>query len=360
MSFAANQNRIVVPSIFQNLLIKIAQPSLVLLYFYGVIKFAEIFKGLALTLFLMVAGLVGYVFFLRKRSFSPKILRGGILTKSLGFEMLRFSSFNLLVVLGGLFAQRVDQLLIVPLLGYEKLAIFSFGFFIAEAIDVPRKALSSIAQPLLSTSILEKNWAHVAEIYRKTALLQVVVGVFMLAGIWACADALFDLMPKNGAAFRTGKWVILILGLSRLADMATGTNAEIITLSDYYRFNFRSFLTMALLNIVLNLLLIPRFGIEGSAVATLISIATVNVWRLFFIKKKFNMQPLDWKMVAVVGFGLAAWFITDLTPSVSQPILTILLKGLIISVLYGFLILYFKISPEVNAAFNKVKTTIFK
>ncbi len=368
ISFAANQSRIVVPSIFQNLLPKVAQPTLVLLYFFGVIGFAQVFKGLAFTFFLMLAGIVGYVYFLRKDSFQSSILRGSALMKKHAFDMLRFSSFNFFIVMGSVFAQQADKLFIAPMLGYEQLAIFGFGAMIAEAIDVPRKALSGIAQPLIANSIAEKNWTHIAEIYRKTALLQVISGVFLLAGVWACADSLFDLMIKNGESYRTGKWVILILGLSRLADMATGTNAEIITFSEHYRFNFRSFVTMAVLNIVLNLVLIPIIGIEGSALATLISISLVNVWRLFFIKRKMNIHPLDVRMLWVVAFGVFAWLMAFLTPSVyfdffpkiGNAFVNILIKGLIVTVLYVFLILRFKVSEDVDGAFENVKTMVKK
>ncbi|MBL7816799.1 MAG: lipopolysaccharide biosynthesis protein [Saprospiraceae bacterium] len=365
-SFAANQSRIVVPSLFQNLLPKVAQPTLVLLYFFGIIGFTQVFKGLALTFFLMMMGVVGYVYFLRPNSFV--LPKNGSILRGYAAEMVRFSAFNFTIVLGSVFAQQADKIFITPMLGYESLAIFSFGAMIAEAIDVPRKALSGIAQPLIATSIAEKNWAHISEIYRKTALLQVIAGVFLLTGVWACADSLFDLMIKNGEAYRTGKWVILILGLSRLADMATGTNAEIITFSEYYRFNFRSFATMAVMNIVLNLLLIPIWGIEGSALATLLAIAIVNVWRLVFIKQKFNMQPLDRRMLWVFTFGFLAWLAAYTTPSVYfadlpkmvNAMLTIFLKGSIVAVVYLFLILRFNVSTDVSQTVNQFWGSIKK
>lgn len=368
ISFAANQSRIVVPSIFQNLLPKLAQPTLILLYFFGFIGFTQVFKGLAFSFFLMLVGVVGYVYFLRKTSFTLPILRGNQLMKSQALEMLKFSSFNLTIVFGSVFAQQADKIFITPMLGYEKLAIFGFGAMIAEAIDVPRKALSGIAQPMIAHSIAEKNWAHITEIYRKTALLQVVAGVFLLTGVWACADSLFDLMLKNGDAYRTGKWIILILGLSRLADMATGTNAEIITFSEYYRFNFRSFATMAILNVILNLIFIPIWGIEGSALATLISITLVNAWRLVFIKRRFYIHPLDVRMLWVFAFGLLAWFAAYMTPSVSfdffpkigNAFFNIIVKGLIVSILYIYLILYFKISTDLNTGFENIKNTFYR
>ena len=120
------------------------------------------------------------------------------------------------------------------------------------------------------------------------------------------------------------------------------------------------------MNIILNLQLIPIMGIEGSALATLISIALVNVWRLFFIKQKMGIQPLDKRMLWVMAFGLLAWFAAYMTPSVyltffpkiGNAFTNIFIKGLIVSFLYGFLILRFKVSEDVNAVFEGAKSKV--
>jgi O-antigen/teichoic acid export membrane protein len=346
-AYASLSKRIVVPAILQNLWIKIAQPILVLLFAYGIISFAGIYKGLAVALFIMLVGMVAYIGFLKQLHLKPNFSK---LTPQIARQMLGYSGFNLLVSFGGLLAQRVDMILVAPLTEkFSSVAVFNFGFVISEAIDVPRKALAGIAAPVISQSMKSGNIKHVEEIYRKSALLQMIAGVFLLAGIWACADALFDLMPKNGDAYRAGKNVILLLGLSRVVDMATGTNAEIITYSQYYRFNFISLGTMAVLNVTLNFWLVPTIGIVGSALATLISITLVNAWRLVYIYQKIKIHPLDTKMFLVIAIGLVAWLAGHYTPSVFHPILTIFLKGMTVSVVYISGILLFKISDDVTA-----------
>jgi O-antigen/teichoic acid export membrane protein len=346
-SFINNHNRIVIPVIFGNLLIKIAQPVFVLLFFYGLIQFPEVFKGMALALCLMVLGLVGYLAYLGQLDWRPDWSK---FNRPLLKQMYAYSSFNLLVTLGAILSQRVDQVIIGGLLGFSSAAIFSVPFFISEAIDVPRKALSAIAAPLISDSIKAERFGHVEEIYKKTALLQLIVGTYLLVGVWACADALYSLMPNNAEDYRLGKNLILILGLSRLVDMATGTNMEILTYSKYYRFNFRSLMTMAVLNVVLNIILIKYagWGIQGSAWATLISITVVNFWRLIYLKQKIGIQPLQTKMISILLIGIGVWMVAFLTPSVSQPIFDIFLKGLIITLLYGSIILYFRFSDDLN------------
>ncbi|NJN33914.1 MAG: hypothetical protein HC817_06350 [Saprospiraceae bacterium] len=268
--------------------------------------------------------------------------------------MLKYSGFNMFVSMSGFLAQRIDQVLIAGVLGFSKTPVFNLGFFISEAIDVPRKALSGISAPLIAQSIRENNIAHVSEIYRKSALLQLIIGTFLLAATWACTDALFDLMPKNGDVYRQGKNVILLLGLSRLIDMATGTNAEIITYSAHYRFNLYSLLSMAILNIALNFLLLKPLGITGSALATFFSITFVNIWRLLFIKQKMGIHPLSISMLWVLILGIFAWFFASFIPKLPHPSLTIIAKGITVTLIFFTGILYFKISDDLNSMAKKL------
>ncbi len=356
-SYTSIFKRVVVPAILQNLLIKIAQPILVLLFAYGFISFATIYKGLTFALGLMLLGMVSYIGYLGQLKLKPQL---SALKMPVLKQMLSYSSFNILVSLGGMLAQRVDLLLIVPLTKqFGEAAVFGFGFFISEAIDVPRKALSSISSPLISESLKVNNIAHVSEIYRKSALLQLISGAYLLVGVWVCVDSLFDLMPQNGEVYRVGKNVILILGIARLVDMAMGMNAEIITYSKYYRFNFVSLMTMAVLNVALNFLFVPEsgfgWGITGSAFATLISVTVVNLWRMLFIYQKYKIQPLTFKMLWVILISIFTWFLASRIPSVSNPFLNILIKGSAITVFYSTALIYFKISDEVQQFYEKMK-----
>jgi O-antigen/teichoic acid export membrane protein len=354
-SYIINHGRIVVPSIFNNILFKIAQPILVLLFAFHYISFKSIFVGLTLTYIVAVLGQILYLFHLGEGFFwlNFTLFRDRNFIK----KLLKYANFVVFVGLGGVLANRLDQIIIPPLLGFSSVAIFSLGFFISEAIDVPRKALSSIASPLISESMKNKNYVHIKEMYQKTALLQLLIGVYLLAGVWACADALFDLMPNNNELYRSGKYVILFLGIARLVDMATGVNSEIITYSEHYRFNLISLVGMAVLNIAFNFLFIApwglNLGIVGSALATLVTMLMYNAWKMVFIYKKINIHPLQYPMLWVVFMGVGAWFLAWLTPSVPTPILAIFIKGSIVTLVYWVCIVYFKISDDVQGMFQK-------
>ena len=356
-SFASNIQKIVVPSFLTNFLIKISQPLLILFFYWGIINFAQIFKGLFWTFFTMTAVQFLYLVYLKQ---VPKKLDLKIWNLDNTKTIMSYSSFTILVNISSLLTVRLDQIMIAPLLGYASLAAFNFGVNISEAIDVARKSISSISAPLISESLKQENYVHLEEIYKKSALLQLIIGAFLLIGVWACSDSLFAMMPKNNAEYATGKYVILFLCLGRLVDMATGTNHEIITFSQYYRFNLWSLTILGIINIFMNLWLIGIYGITGAAIATMLSATIFNIWRMLFVYQKFKIHPLDFKMLWVCVIALGTWFIAWLTPSVSPSILNIFIKGAIVTLIYIPLIVFFKISKDVNETIEQVWNKIFK
>ena len=158
--------------------------------------------------------------------------------KQLKRKIIDYSLFSILTNIGGSLALQIDKILIGLIVGSRSLAIFQIPILITEAIDVIRKAISGVAAPIISDSLKSNDIESVNDIYKKSALLQFTIGMFLLIGAWVCADDLFHIMPK-GRVFAEGKIIILILGFSRLIDMLTGTNTEIIsfqTKRDKYNF----------------------------------------------------------------------------------------------------------------------------
>ena len=201
----------------------------------------------------------------------------------------------------------------------------------------------------------KKDMVHVEEVYRRSALVQTVAGVLLLGGAWLCADNLFDLMPKHQEAFRAGKNVIFWLGLARVIDMMTGINAEIITYSSHYRFNMISLMTMAIANVLTALWLMPILGIEGAAIATLVAIFFVNIWRLLFIYNKMKIHPLSWKMLLVWAIGFISFWIADtVVEGDFLPVFEIVLRGGLFALIFVSAVLYLKIVPDINNMLNKI------
>jgi O-antigen/teichoic acid export membrane protein len=347
-NYTANFGRIVVPSMLQNLFFKIWQPVLVILFLTQIITFFGVTEGIVIGYGIILIGSILYLVYLGKWEWNTQNL---LSNKPKLKEIFNYSLFSISVNWGSILAMQIDGLLISLIVGATSLAIFTVPSMIAEAIDVPRKAILGISAPIISNAIKNNDWANVESIYKKSALIQLIVGAFLLSGAWVCSDNLYDLMPK-GDEFRAGKYIILILGLARLMDMITGTNTEIISYSEHYRKNLTFLLYLSVINIVGNIILIPLFspnGAIGAAIATLISISIFNILKLQFIYNTYKIHPLDKSMIYVIGFALIGSIATYYIPQIYNPIVTIIVKGVILSFIYWGGVLYFSISKDINA-----------
>jgi O-antigen/teichoic acid export membrane protein len=122
--------------------------------------------------------------------------------------------------------------------------------------------------------------------------------------------------------------VILILGFNVLINMGTGFNGEIITYSKYYQFNLIAIGLLIALNVSLNLLFIKvlNYGIEGVAVASLISMLLFNLSKLLFIYKKFNILPFDNSYLKLILVVTTVLLISYYLPTANNPLLNLLYK----------------------------------
>ena len=83
--------------------------------------------------------------------------------------------------------------------------------------------------------------------------------------------------------------------MSKLIIMVFGYSSELISLSKYYKFNVLTILILAIIGIILNIILIPVFGLTGAAAASLTSIIIFNIIKYIFIKIKFGISPFTIK-----------------------------------------------------------------
>lgn len=348
-TFCANFSRIAIPALFTNFLIKLSTGILALLVYWGKIDFSQFFTGVIFVHVGAVAGLLFYLYLLGQLHWS---FRWPVLTAPLRKAMITYAFFGILGSLSSMLAVKLDLFMVGTLMGLTFTAVFSIAMFIADVLDVPRRAIEGISAPIVAQAWKENNLQEIKNIYQKSSLNQFLAGWFMLIGIWTCIDHLFAIMP-NGAQYAEGKYVVLILGIGRLIDLVTGVNHIIISYSKYYKFNFYVILTLGVLNIIGNLIFIPLFGINGAAMSTAFSLGIYNILKLGFIYKKFNLQPFTSNLPGVILLGIIAWGIAEIIPLTANVWLNILIKAALITGIFAAGIFKFNLSPEVSLLAQK-------
>jgi O-antigen/teichoic acid export membrane protein len=100
------------------------------------------------------------------------------------------------------------------------------------------------------------------------------------------------LLGLFGLEFLSGELALILLSIGFLFNAFSGTVSHILNMTDYQRIFRNLTLAMAILNIGLNYILIPKFGINGAALASLFSQLFLNVFAVFYVKINLGFWAL--------------------------------------------------------------------
>jgi len=344
LKYISNFHRVVIPNILDQLLIKINLPILTLLFIGDYFTTKMFVQGVVFNYLIVFIGLIIYTKSLGQLFLKTKFK---FVKKPLAKELGENSIFGLLNALGSQVATRIDTLMVAAMVSISAGGVYAIVDVISDVITKPYKGINAIAAPIISKSWNNNDLDEIKKIYQKSSITLLVLGWFIFLGTWLSIDDLFLIMPQSDI-METGKYVIFFLGLARLFDLATSVNSFIIIYSKKFRFNFYAILVLAVLNIIFNLIFIPKYQIVGAAIATFCSLVLFNLAKLIFIWVQFKMQPFTiatLKILMIVGI---CWGSIYLIPLDFHPIVNILLRSISLTILYGWMVLYFNISPDIN------------
>ncbi len=334
----------VLPNLLKEIIVRILLGVLVLFYFKGFVTFHEMMIGSVLIYVVCVLILMGA---LAGQGHLHLKIDFAFIEPTNRRELINFSILSFAGTAGMIIIAKVDSIMVAGLLGLAPVAIYTTSAYMATVIEIPKRALTQLAGPLISRGLEKNDMKEIQSIYHKTSLNQFILGSLLLIGILANIDSIFSLMP-NGDIYEAGRWVVMIVGGGKLIDMFFGPSSEIIVYSKYYRLNIVLILLLAAVIISVNNLLIPSYGINGAAVGTAVTLIVFNLIKFIFIWIKMDLQPFTFAFVKVILIGAAAWGSQWLLPRIDFVLGDMIIRSAIITIVFIVLIFWMKVSPDVN------------
>jgi len=336
--------QIVIPTFLRDVGLRVLTTIILLLYGFEFIDFD--------TLIYSLIGIYGLVFLslafaLKLKGELPLSLDLSFLKNGVGKRILNYGLYSLIGAGGTQIILQIDSIMISGAIGLEATGIYTIAFFIGVVVEMPKRAITQISSALLSQSFNKGDIAAVKKLYQQTSINQMIVGTLLLIGIWANLENIYHFVP-NRESYIGGFNVVLFIALGKLSDMAFGTNGEIIVMSKYYRFNVVAVSCLAILTIILNLLLLPKYGIEGAAIASFLSMLLFNIIKYLFVWIKYGIQPFtlsSLKFLIITGITLLLNYLIPVVPNIY---LDIALRSLTIVVVLMGLTYSLNVSTELN------------
>ena len=265
--------------------------------------------------------------------------------------VLKYSTLILLAASVATVLLDLDKVMIEYYLPIENVAIYGIAVYIATVISVPQKAMHQITNPMTAEMLNNKDKAGLKDLYEKSSLNLLIVSGLIFIWIITNVNSLYELIPEE---YEISILVVLLISIVKLYDNFLGNNNSILFNSDYYRIVLGVGVVLVLVAFLLNLMLIPEFGIEGAAMASFIAFFLYNSSKIFIVLKKFKIHPFTrksvWALILTAVFSLGFYFLN--LPI--HPILNIAFKAILAGILYLFIIYNFRFSEDINAMIDKV------
>jgi O-antigen/teichoic acid export membrane protein len=261
--------------------------------------------------------------------------------------------YTFLIIIAGSIATvilDIDSFMLGMYIPIEKVAYYGVAIYIATVIAVPSRAMQQILQPLTAQYLNAKNKVALEDLYVRSSQTLFIIGGLIFLLIVSNINALYETIPPQ---FSGGLIVVFLVSMAKLYDCLMTCNNVVLFNSDYYRVVLLFGVILTILTVVLNMIFIPLFGINGSAFATFLAVAVYNTIKIYFVKRKFNMMPftIDTGKVALLLLFMVGLFYFWEFPF--YPLVNIALKSALITSIYVLVIFKMKVSEDISALIRK-------
>ena len=312
--------------------------------YYKWITVAEFIYVTALIYFLAFIVTMFYAFHVKKPVFQFSIPQNVN-------DVLVYTFFIILSGSVAVMLLDIDKIMLNQYIKIENIAYYSVATYIASVIAVPSRAMHQITYPITAKLMHEDKHDALNDLYKKTSINLQVVGGFVMLCIFVNINQLYVMVPKE---YSGGILVVFLIGISKYFDLILGNNNAIIFNSKYYRMVLFLGLLLVFLTVGLNMFFIPRYAITGTAIATLLSITLYSLAKLLFVVKRMHLYPFTKQTLysLAITFGIFLLFYFWEFPF--NPIISIGLKSILVTLLYVYINYKFVISIEINQALDAV------
>jgi O-antigen/teichoic acid export membrane protein len=266
-------------------------------------------------------------------------------------EIIIYSAFIIFSSSIAVMLLDIDKFMIGQYIPLKEAAYYSVAIFIALTISVPIRAMHQITHPVTTDLMARKKHTELNDLYKKASITLQVIGGLIMLGILTNIHQVYALLPEK---YSGGVAVVFIISISKFFDLMLGNNNSIIFNSKYYRTVLLLGVCLVVLTVSLNMYFIPNFGIEGAALATLLSIGLYSLAKFLFVVIKMDLFPFTRKTLlslGIIGLTFIAFYFWNFP---FHPIINIILKSVLLSFFYLVLNYKLKISVDINDVIEKI------
>ena len=182
-----------------------------------------------------------------------------------------------------------DKLMIGNMMSAESVAIYGVAFRFSMGVSITLMAINSIASPKFAEKFATNNIQGMGKIAMQSAKI-IFWTTIPLASILLLFPRFF--MGLYGTEFLIGFEALRWLIIGRVVNALSGSVGNVMQMSGQQNSYMHILIIGALINILLNYFLIPMYGINGAALASVVSLSFWNLSMVYIVKRRFGFSTI--------------------------------------------------------------------
>jgi O-antigen/teichoic acid export membrane protein len=208
-------------------------------------------------------------------------------------EWYSYAFYILLIAGGDMLFRQMDTVMLGVLSGAEEAGLYGAASRIAYFVIFGVSAANFVVTPLISefhsTGASEKLQNMTTYAARIIFVLALGISmVLLLAGEYV--------LGLFGSEFQAASLTLKILIIGQLITALVGPVGSLMIMTGHEKQTSLIFLVTAGVNLLLNVWLIPLYGLEGAAIATAISFVLWNIAALVYLRRDVKINPTIFRL----------------------------------------------------------------
>lgn len=215
--------------------------------------------------------------FLKKHNIDLSI-KGKYKGKILAYSYPMFLTSSMMFLMG-----YVDSFMISYYLDEYQVGIYSACIKLSFAITFILASINGFIAPKISQAYADNDYTKIRNIYIQSIQIVAFFTIPIFALLFIFPEFFLGLF---GDEFKSATSTLLIVNMGYLISALCGSVGYILNMTGNQKIFMKIILISLIMNVLLNIILIPLYGLDGAATATLVSLGLWNIVSLSILKIK--------------------------------------------------------------------------
>ncbi|MFD2656635.1 oligosaccharide flippase family protein [Gracilibacillus thailandensis] len=187
----------------------------------------------------------------------------------------------------GIVINKVDIIMIGNFLDNTSVGIYQITVQVSNLIAVILIVFNTVFAPRISTLYHNNEIDNLKALYIKVTRFLSIIAIIITVPTIVFSESILNLF---GSEFSSGQLALIYRSIGQFINIAVGGVWLMLSMTGQPKFQMYANIIALFINIILNYQLIPIIGINGAAIASMITLIFINVSGYLVVSRRFGIK----------------------------------------------------------------------